>query len=516
MATKDVWIRILRRAVDIRKKTPLQVNDQIRKSTASLNIKPIKADATGTTPVKTSSTTKKHVANITVGKTYATATPLKVNVNILGYRPGVPSFGVGHSTLESFYMIENVYFQWSYGRSLNESINFEEQLAFGIGKTIQEFVVFNDVLNTDSAIGYDRIGANAFALSELLNKTVGKAHQEGVNFQETVAKAYGKNVQETFTLNDVLNAGLGRASSNSESFGFSEIIVRDTGKGISESFRFEETMAYLLAKTIQEFVGFAENVTVQKSGEGALDEASGVRFSELLLKNFERLSTESFSVSESVSLNSNKNISETLSFSEVLVKDISKSIQESFTLAENVNTEKAGDGTLDRSDSMQFIELISKSISMTLQESFGLSELLLKEVGKLNQESFSLSELISRDMDKTLQESFGMNELLSKDVGKTTQETFSLSELMSKDVGKGVQESFGFNETSSMSVSKNIQEFVAFSENMERYIPPLGGDDYSGLIEEGMAISEQGLLHMQNYAEAFYFAEDYVGSTQTF
>jgi len=514
MDIKNVWIRILKKTSSVTQKVTRADSKPIVTKT-DIKIKPIEVKGTGTKPGQAESNQRKTIGDISVSKAYATVKPVQINVNVLGMRQSIPTFGNFTSIGESFQVLESVTFDFGFGREHNESFILDERISFSINKLILDSFIVADTLSYTVASDLQNGPISSFNFLEQLNFSVNKSINESFTFNESISKNYGKNIAESISFSDSLVTTRDINSIPLESFNFLEVVSKNVQKNPQEAFRVSDTLSYELMKMIVDEFRVGDQFAHSSASEGTYNRSEALSFMEVFSVALDKLLSEGISVAESISKDVGKNPTEVISFIESFRFDVSKSVQEGLSLQESFSIAVSR----SVSEGVNFSENVTKNTGKNPTESVTFTETLEKEILKLIQEFvlFSDSALTQKagEGEYSDQSLFSLVESVSKAFDKPTAEVFNLVETVVKDYSKVTSEGMAFIENQSFNVSKNIQSYVSFGDVATRIID---GDytDYEFDRNETLTFSEAGLINKQDYVESGYFLEDYVGSNYTF
>ncbi len=243
-----------------------------------------------------------------------------------------------------------------------------------------------------------------------------------------------------------------------------------------------EVRASNATKAVNEPIGFAEALSRQVTLRKAETVAFAETYADLIAYVLHFV--EAFAMSDALSRNGQKSVSESLQVSDRLSNAGQKRLNDGFAVAES----------------------LARSFEKPIAESFALADALRRNAGKGLYESFGLTDDVDRALVKRISESIAFAETYTDLIAfvLSISENLGFSEVLGNHMTKPVAEAFGVSDAITKHAVKNVAEALAFSEAFGRTVA------YRRAINEGLTFSDAlRRAYELDVSEALHFAEQY-------
>jgi hypothetical protein len=393
--------------------------------------------------------------------------------------------------------------------------------------------------NSTSAAISIRGDSIAFTIDYTIAGQAGSNTYEGVsvgyhynNFQDQVSLEVGKNLLHALNTSELLAFDIGynfvhesrisekfnydfSTSLNSDVFDVSSVATKDLHKVLSDNLSIFTVLDYAGGTDAENSDAAAFMETYSFDINKAVSELSITN--EILSFNLQILYNHSVNSFEIVAKDAQKEEIAQANMTESVIANFFKSIVSNVQFDENFDSNLivgSNDVELSITQYADISELLSKIINKALTDDLSANELITKNIDKTLADTPPINELISKNTDKALINTPSISELISKNIDKAPADISSVSELLNKNTNKALVNTPPITETVTANVSKTIVNTLALTEDFNSQIQGDTGTDLTR--NEPVSASETGIINVQDYVEAGYFQDDYVGTNYNF
>jgi hypothetical protein len=418
---------------------------------------------------------------------------------------------IGKSLLENLSPADFISFVQDYGRALSETLNSNDVPALSMNKSMVELALLNDILqNVVSVIKEDAVTASELFVLEML-----KQYSDSLLAMDNTSKSIYKSLISYIATSEEFDAALeGQAFRNLDNYtditdaisfqlsvfkDYLEAVLTLDVAALSGSKVFSEqafitqvfNLVLSLSKLEELVVGDLSTMLLDKYTE---DTASAI---DAAIKSSGLDKSDSIGISDDTNYSTNKYVIETADVSDTEVRSFTKSIMSYISLFDEIDTLIAGDiaRTVDNyTDVNDFISFTIVSFKEHLEVQ-AVVDTIINNLTKVFSDSTTLTD----------------GQLFS--ITKTVVEILSLSNIAQKLFSKYLLEQLSLSESTAKSLTKDLLDTISATDIF---------DYTNGEVAEGSfftntaTISDGGTANIQDYVEANYFAEDYVGTNHTF
>jgi hypothetical protein len=163
-------------------------------------------------------------------------------------------------------------------------------------------------------------------------------------------------------------------------------------------------------------------------------------------------------------------------------------------------------------EGIQSSDQISKNILKESGEISNINAILSFVLSKVFSDNVILSNIFSVLINKSLSEIAAISDNINKSYDKQELDIINTSaNITTVSVNKQVNEFINNQSIRSVYIEKDFVDTLTISDFFEGYLPQ--GDQ---VFDSFANVSDSGLINVQNYVDAGYFSEDYVGNNYTF
>ena len=354
------------------------------------------------------------------------------------------------------YLVDNATFietlSWVLNKYLTDAVLVTENFVIDLSKIVNDNIVINEILSKE----YGKYPTETVTVSEMMEKVFSKVLNENASVTEslTYAMIYNRVLNDTLTVSEALL--IARGWSNLENVSTTDVL------------------SYSLHKVLWDYVYPADNIAI--SGSGSLYKTENAYLYETMVKDFSKVLSDSGIVSDT------------------LVKQLDKVFNENVTVTDSI---ALGYGKF-LSDLANVTETLSKIVDKKISDSLSASDSLsyILSILKTLSDNITVTEGFVLDFSKVLGDNATVSESISKDISKYLFDTLTATDNIA-DINTGG----GLENTRNDAAS--LVDTIVKSFNKV-------------LNENPTTISDSGLANSQNYVNAGYTAEDYVGTNYTF
>jgi hypothetical protein len=299
-----------------------------------------------------------------------------------------------------------------------------------------------------------------------------------------------------------------------------DILHKVFDKYLDEGFTISEIVLFVLTRHLQDSFNTVDNFNI----------------------NFTKVSTDEVLKTEVVNKTFDKHLSELIYNDDVVTKDINKFSTDAISVVSDYSELNL---TKVSTDEVSKIEVVTKTFDKYLNELIDNDEVVTKGVNKSNTDVISViedysnlsfvkvstdevlnTELVNKTFDKHLSELIYNDESVSKNFTKASINEFSTAEVVNKVFDKSLQETALITEMLDKSFVKILTDVVNVYDEFTPRVSFLNNDGltlsdsisidmYVGK-SDSINITENLLVHKQDYFSEDYTQEEYVGQLYTY
>jgi len=344
---------------------------------------------------------------------------------------------------ENFNLADSMAKTADYYRSLQESLNLQDQKIKSVTATKTETLTLQDSLS--------RVW------------TIQRTKTETITFQDSKAAAVSKTKSETLSLSDVIS------------------YYKLLHKTLSEGLTLSDSKTFTVSKIESEALSLAE--TFAKVWTVSRVKTETLSLSDSAAKNVRAVKSESLSLSDSFLKALAKLLTETLTVQDVLAKTWSKHLTRTETLQLQDVFSKTWTIYRIHTENLSLYDLIIRElfiglIKKTLTETLSLGDSVAKKSGKIQVETLSFADAFSRVWAAhkiltgtlTLQDSLAKTQMLHKVLTDTlTLNDVILRSLIGGLIKKELVETLQLGDVQPVfALSKVLTDTVAFQDSFSR------------------------------------------------
>jgi hypothetical protein len=379
---------------------------------------------------------------------------------------------------------------FSISQIINDSNNIADVLSKALAKYITDNASAFDSIDVLLASGLTRTDSDVSITSDVLIASIFKLLNESTNLSETLRYIFGKGVADSGTTDDLSQISV--IKNNTDLINYLDVFNKSASIFLSDTITATDTFNDLIssgltyddADTPTTYEVLA--TTVFKS----LNDSTNI--SESLQKDLARLVNESSIVIDSNVLSIGKHLDEIGFVDETLSTSFAKALNDLSSVSES----------------------LSKNALVTYEDFSFVSDLRSFFINLIKTESTNSADVFSNSSDKNVIDTSVTLDSLIKDIGINLQDGALVSELLTSQSLGALQTERSDN--SNISDLLNITgDFWTSGDNEFNVSELLVKTVNLSRIDTGVT-SDTGTLNIQNYVDAGYFSEDYVGTNYNF
>jgi hypothetical protein len=368
--------------------------------------------------------------------------------------------------------------------------------------TLEILSIINDIYKTEALAIIEDLQKEVFKtflespeVFDIFLKTFEKVHSEEIFLDNVVSKDISKILLDILDIYDMFDLEFQGASESTYSntanlMDYIEFIL-SLQRAHLDTANFEEIVDYILEKLFSEVVSSNEtlNFTINPI---FLDSLYSLENIEKLLNKF---AEEEIIIQDSALIHFGNNSSDFLNLEEMTYNLIYKVLLDTLDVYDQFDYQLTGVETVNPSNTANITDLISFIISVYkdfLETSITVDTFEIL-INKILNDSISSQFVVSKNIVATKLDEFTLEEYLSFSSSVNISEVLIASEFISKLITREFLDQI------------SILDFFNTDES--------GTNE---MLDDSSNITDSGNINIQNYVEAGYFSEDYVGENQTF
>jgi hypothetical protein len=355
------------------------------------------------------------------------------------------------------------------------------------------------------AVNVNKVLADSAALADILNFAIGLGKEDTPVFSDAEIRSFTKVLADSAAVIDALSLALTKVLTDAASF--ADEADKSTGKVASDSASASDirvnhfykvafsgyAIDYFLEDYTEatDYVYFSESQTraitkVLSDTIGATDDLNGV------------LADDDQVISLFKSIDHVANISEQKAFS--LVKPQSDAFAASDSAALTSG--------LFKQDAASFLDTQVFSLGLNKTDTASVSDALVLSGTKPLSDSATAADSAVFSVTLNKADAAGFSDAQTFAFTKVLSETPALSDALLFALVKPLSDSASLSESAALQFNRPASDSASISDASVRS-PVLGKSDTATFTDSGSLLN-------QDYCEAYYFAEDYVGTSRTF
>jgi hypothetical protein len=372
--------------------------------------------------------------------------------------------GLSHTKIltDSYTVADVVNIVVDYLRPYSDSYSVTDDSRFTFVKNVEDAITLDDtsLINKD----FSNQSQNSLGFTDLLGSDFGKTLTDNVSQLDEVSILHGLNKSDSTTLSDTYKTTLNKAISDAFTLDDSALVDKDYFGNKGNVFSFNDVLNYDVNKELTdgialvELVGFVLNHPVE----------------------------DSYTVSDTNTLQTDLGRTETISISESYIREIIKNLTDGLALDDTTQVNKDVDATkgniitfgdvidivmkklLDFSDSYSISDASTFGVDKGISESLVFSELvdIATHYNKTLLDTFVLddSALVDKDFYGNKGNVVGLSEVVSQALNKKITDSTSVADIYDVFMTKVHVDSISFNDISIWSIHKNLSDTLSLTD----------------------------------------------------
>ena len=372
--------------------------------------------------------------------------------------------GLSHTKIltDSYTVADVVNIVVDYLRPYSDSYSVTDDSRFTFVKNVEDAITLDDtsLINKD----FSNQSQNSLGFTDLLGSDFGKTLTDNVSQLDEVSILHGLNKSDSTTLSDTYKTTLNKAISDAFTLDDSALVDKDYFGNKGNVFSFNDVLNYDVNKELTdgialvELVGFVLNHPVE----------------------------DSYTVSDTNTLQTDLGRTETIGISESYIREIIKNLTDGLALDDTTQVNKDVDATkgniitfgdvidivmkklLDFSDSYSISDASTFGVDKGISESLVFSELvdIATHYNKTLLDTFVLddSALVDKDFYGNKGNVVGLSEVVSQALNKKITDSTSVADIYDVFMTKVHVDSISFNDISIWSIHKNLSDTLSLTD----------------------------------------------------
>ena len=372
--------------------------------------------------------------------------------------------GLSHTKIltDSYTVADVVNIVVDYLRPYSDSYSVTDDSRFTFVKNVEDAITLDDtsLINKD----FSNQSQNSLGFTDLLGSDFGKTLTDNVSQLDEVSILHGLNKSDSTTLSDTYKTTLNKAISDAFTLDDSALVDKDYFGNKGNVFSFNDVLNYDVNKELTdgialvELVGFVLNHPVE----------------------------DSYTVSDTNTLQTDLGRTETIGISESYIREIIKNLTDGLALDDTTQVNKDVDATkgniitfgdvidivmeklLDFSDSYSISDASTLGVDKGISESLVFSELvdIATHYNKTLLDTFVLddSALVDKDFYGNKGNVVGLSEVVSQALNKKITDSTSVADIYDVFMTKVHVDSISFNDISIWSIHKNLSDTLSLTD----------------------------------------------------
>jgi hypothetical protein len=346
-----------------------------------------------------------------------------------------------------------------YLRPYSDSYSVTDDSRFTFVKNVEDAITLDDtsLINKD----FSNQNQNSLGFTDLLGSDFGKTLTDNISQLDEVSLLHGLNKSDSTTLSDTYKTTLNKAISDAFTLDDSALVDKDYFGNKGNVFSFNDVLNYDVNKELTdgialvELVGFVLNHPVE----------------------------DSYTVSDTNTLQTDLGRTETIGISESYIREIIKNLTDGLALDDTTQVNKDVDATkgniitfgdvidivmkklLDFSDSYSISDASTFGVDKGISESLELVD-IATHYNKTLLDTFVLddSALVDKDFYGNKGNVVGLSEVVSQALNKKITDSTSVADIYDVFMTKVHVDSISFNDISIWSIHKNLSDTLSLTD----------------------------------------------------